>query len=91
MFGSFRLQNLGTEAKLILYQDIAFINLVLAKIRNIVTADIGTVPVEISHLIRNLIRCLHRLAQNDGIGIKTVTPAAEFPFLARRLAEFLVR
>ena len=91
MAGTLWLQNLCAQTELIVNQDATLVDIVLAKIRNIVSTDIRTVFVVIFHLIRNLIRGLHRLAKDNGIGIDSLTPAVEFPFHARRLAKFLVR
>ena len=91
MAGTLWLQNLCAQTELIVDQDATLVDIILAKIRNVVSTDIRTVFVVIIHLIRNLIRGLHRLAQDNGIGIDSITPAVEFPFHARRLAKFLVR
>ena len=91
MLGSLRFQNLGAEPELIINQDVTVVNIVFTEIRNIVTANLRTVSVEVRHLIGNLIHSLHRFAQNDCISIKAITPAGEFPFLTRRFAEFFVR
>ena len=88
--GTVGLQYLGTEPDLIVGQNIAFVNHVFAEITQNVDTDIIVRSVVTGCLVSNLIGDLHGLAQNDGIGIDSLTPAGKVPFHVRRLTEFLV-
>ena len=90
MLGAFGLQNLHAESYLIPHQDVAVVELVLAKVQHIVPVHLNIGPIIVFHLVGKLICGVHRLAKDDGIGIDGLTPAVEVPFQIRGLAEFLI-
>ena len=87
---SFGLQDFRAQAELVTNQDVAVVDFVLAEVGQVVVVDVGRLAVR-EHLVGELIRHLHGLAENDGIGTDGIAPPYVVPFQIRRFAEFLVR
>ena len=84
------LQNLRSESEFIPDQYVAVVNLVFSEVIDVVPVDFNVRSIVVGHLVGELIRCCHRLVQDDGIGIHSCAQSHVVPFEFRRLAEFLV-